>query len=227
MTRIPRCRTGRLGGAAFNCTQCDHATLTMRSCGNRHCPTCNALKRRQWRDRLIGWSLDCDYLHVVFTLPHEFNGVIAAHQKLLYQLHFRCVSAVLNETAEKEYGCEIGIVEVLHTWGQRLLMMWRSKAAKRRKAVAWDVSPRIAEQWGLKSQSDDRNRKTAVDGNNRSRLGNFSRVRQSCANAVRVGTLPIDQTIFIVIAGGTDTERNRSSLAPIVSRVLFVFYLAD
>jgi hypothetical protein len=120
MTRIPRCRTGRLGGAAFNCTQCDHATLTMRSCGNRHCPTCNALKRRQWRDRLIGWSLDCDYLHVVFTLPHELNGVIAAHQKLLYDLHFRCVSAVLNETAEKEYDCEIGIVEVLHTWGQRL-----------------------------------------------------------------------------------------------------------
>jgi hypothetical protein len=119
-TRIPRCRTGRLGGAAFNCTQCDHATLTMRSCGNRHCPTCNGLKRRQWRGRLIDWSLDCDYLHVVFTLPHEFNDVIAAHQKILYALHFRCVSAVLNETAEKEYGCEIGIVEVLHTWGQRL-----------------------------------------------------------------------------------------------------------
>jgi hypothetical protein len=92
-------------------------------------------------------SLDCDYLHVVFTLPHELNGVIAAHQKLLHDLHFRCVSAVLNETAEKEYGCEIGIVEVLHTWGQRLLMMWRLKAAKWRQVVAWDVSPRIAEQW--------------------------------------------------------------------------------
>ena len=202
MTRIPRCRTGRLGGAAFNCTQCDHATLTMRSCGNRHCPTCNALKRRQWRDRLIGWSLDCDYLHVVFTLPHEFNGVIAAHQKILYDLHFRCVSAVLNQTAEKEYGCEIGIVEVLHTWGQRLgshvhihnvmtagglshdKKQWIPisaadaglKAAKRRKAVAWDVSPRIAEQWAWKSQRDDRSSEGSVDGNNRLRLGNLLRL---------------------------------------------------
>lgn len=120
MFRIPRCRTGRLGGAAFHCTKCDHSTLTMRSCGNRHCPTCNGLKRRQWRDRLIQWSLDCDYLHVVFTVPHELNEVIAAHQKLLYKLQFRCVGDVLTKTAEREYGCQVGMVEVLHTWGQRL-----------------------------------------------------------------------------------------------------------
>jgi hypothetical protein len=43
-------------------------------------------------------SLDIDYLHVAFTLPHEFNGVIAAHQKLLNQPHFRCVSVLLNQT---------------------------------------------------------------------------------------------------------------------------------
>ncbi len=120
MYGIPRCRTGQLGGAAFHCTKCEHSTLTMRSCGNRHCPTCNGLKRRQWRDRLIQWSLDCDYLHVVFTLPHELNDVVAAHQKLLYKLHFRCVGDVLTQTAEREYGCQVGMVEVLHTWGQRL-----------------------------------------------------------------------------------------------------------
>jgi hypothetical protein len=69
---------------------------------------------------LVGWSLDCDYLHTVFTLPHELNGVIHAHQKILYKLQFSCVSDVLNQTAEEEYGCQVGMVQVLHTWGQRL-----------------------------------------------------------------------------------------------------------
>jgi hypothetical protein len=75
-------------------------------------------------------SLDSDYLHTVFALPCEFNDDNAAHQKIFNNRHCRYVSYALNETDDRECGCEIGILKVLHTLGQRLLMMWRLKAAK-------------------------------------------------------------------------------------------------
>ncbi len=73
-----------------------------------------------WRDRLVEWSLDCDYLHVVFTLPHELNELIRGSPKTMHKLQFRCVTEVLTRIAKEEYGCRVGMVQVLHTWGQRL-----------------------------------------------------------------------------------------------------------
>ena len=120
MCFIPRCGTGKLGAMPFRCDSCGSEQLWLRSCGNRHCPVCSGPRRRQWRDRLVRWSLDCDYLHVVFTVPHELNDVIRDNQRLLYKQHFNCVGDVLQRTAERHYGCRIGIVQVLHTWGQQL-----------------------------------------------------------------------------------------------------------
>ena len=117
---IPRCRTGRLGSAPFTCEGCAESVLRLRSCNDRHCPTCNGHKRKQWRDRLVEWSLDCDYLHIVFTLPHELNELIRAAPKIMHKLFFRCVSEVLKRIARELYGCKVGMVQVLHTWGQRL-----------------------------------------------------------------------------------------------------------
>ena len=37
---------------------------------NRHCPTCGFERRDEWREGMIDWSLDCEYFHIVFTLPH-------------------------------------------------------------------------------------------------------------------------------------------------------------
>jgi hypothetical protein len=110
-------------------------------------------------------------MHNVFALPCEFHDDIAVHQEILLHRHCRHVSDLLNEADDSECGCEIGILKVLHTWGQRLLIMWRSKAAKWRQVVAWDVSPRIAEQTSGQSQRDDRNNGVAVNGDIGLRLG--------------------------------------------------------
>lgn len=62
------------------------------------------------------------YFHAVFTLPAELNPLIYANQKLLYSLMQRCSANVLLQLAkDKKYlGATPSIIQVLHTWGQKL-----------------------------------------------------------------------------------------------------------
>lgn len=71
-------------------------------------------------DRILGWTLPVDYLHCVFTLPHEFNPLIQVNHDTFYRLIFLAVSATVSAIAREKFGCRIGIVMVLHTWGQRM-----------------------------------------------------------------------------------------------------------
>jgi hypothetical protein len=62
------------------------------------------------------------YFHIVFTLPHELSALVLQNKRLLYDLLFRCTAATLLEVARnpKHLGADIGLLGVLHTWGQNL-----------------------------------------------------------------------------------------------------------
>jgi hypothetical protein len=62
------------------------------------------------------------YFHLVFTLPHELSPLVLQNKKLLYDLLFRTSAAALLEVARdpKHLGADIGLLSVLHTWGQNL-----------------------------------------------------------------------------------------------------------
>lgn len=62
------------------------------------------------------------YYHVVFTLPRELNPLVMGNRKILFNALFASASqALLGHGKNKEFlGAEIGIVMVLHTWGQDL-----------------------------------------------------------------------------------------------------------
>jgi hypothetical protein len=64
--------------------------------------------------------LPVDYFHLVFTLPHLFNGLILAHKKVLLSLLFKAVSETLLEFGQRRLGGTVGITAVLHTWDQKL-----------------------------------------------------------------------------------------------------------
>ena len=61
------------------------------------------------------------YFHLVFTLPHLFNGLILAHKKIVLSLLFKAVSETLLEFGHTRLGGQIGFITVLHTWDQTLL----------------------------------------------------------------------------------------------------------
>jgi hypothetical protein len=119
---LGRCRTAALGGHVERCRDCGHERLAYNSCRNRHCPKCQALARARWLDREAEHLLPVEYHHVVFTLPQQVAELAQANPTVLYDLLFQAASATLREVAAnpKRLGASIGVLAVLHTWGQTL-----------------------------------------------------------------------------------------------------------
>jgi len=65
--------------------------------------------------------LPVGYFHLVFTLPHELNGLILTNKKMLLSHLFNAVGETLVDFGRTRLGGQIGLITVLHTWDQTLL----------------------------------------------------------------------------------------------------------
>jgi len=122
MRAIEICRTAALGGHRDQCDHCGHLEISYNSCRNRHCPKCQTLRKEQWIEARGQDLLPIEYFHVVFTLPSELNPLVLMNRKVLYDLLFRAASETLLELAQdpKHLGATVGVIGILHTWGQNL-----------------------------------------------------------------------------------------------------------
>ena len=118
--KIAHCRTAILGGHEEECDNCGTVRYSYNSCGDRHCPKCQAAKQAFWIDDLIQNTLPVQHFHIVFTVPHELNRVCLHNQRMYYDLLFAAVWQTLRSFGYTHYGVESGAVCVLHTWGQNL-----------------------------------------------------------------------------------------------------------
>src|SRR5881296_3336786 len=121
---ILRCRTAALGGHRDACPSCGHQAISYNSCRNRHCPKCQTQARERWLAARERELLATGYFHVVFTVPHELNVLALENPRLFYDLLFTASAQTLLEIASdpKHLGAEIGVIGILHTWGQNLLL---------------------------------------------------------------------------------------------------------
>ena len=119
---IAACRTAALGGYARQCDRCDYQAIAYRSCRNRHCPKCQGAARAAWLEQRAAELLPAEYFHVVFTLPQMIAPLALQNQRIMYGLLFRAAAETLLQIAAnpKHLGARIGLVAVLHTWGQNL-----------------------------------------------------------------------------------------------------------
>ncbi len=119
---LARCRTAALGGHVAHCLDCGRDRIAYNSCRNRHCPKCQALARARWLAREADNLLPVEYHHVVFTLPAELSDLALANRRVLYDLLFQAAAATLRVVAAnpKRLGAMLGVLLVLHTWGQTL-----------------------------------------------------------------------------------------------------------
>ena len=123
MSAIELCRTAALGGHTEACTDCGVVRCAYNSCRNRHCPKCQGAARAEWLTARQADLLPVEYFHVVFTLPPAAAEIAFQNKQVVYGLLFRAAAETLHTIGAdpKHLGAEIGLVAVLHTWGQALL----------------------------------------------------------------------------------------------------------
>jgi hypothetical protein len=122
MSAIELCRTAALGGHTEACADCGLVRCAYNSCRNRHCPKCQGQARVEWLAARQAELLPVPYFHVVFTLPAPVAEIAFQNKETVYAILFRTAAETLRTIAAdpKHLGAEIGLVAVLHTWGQNL-----------------------------------------------------------------------------------------------------------
>ena len=118
---VERCRTATLGGHLERCDSCGFERPAYNSCRNRHGPKCQSLAKVKWLNKQKSEILPVGYFHLVFTLPHELNGLIRTNKKILLSHLFKAVGETLVDFGRTRLGGQIGFITVLHTWNQTLL----------------------------------------------------------------------------------------------------------
>jgi hypothetical protein len=122
MRAIEQCRTPALGGQVYRCPNCEQLQYSYHSCRNRHCPKCQTENAQIWLEEQEALLLPVPYFLLTFTLPSGFLDVARSHQSLLYDLLFKTSAAAAQQLAQdpRWIGAQLGMVDVLHTWGRNL-----------------------------------------------------------------------------------------------------------
>jgi hypothetical protein len=122
MADVEACRTAALGGHVERCADCGHERIAYNSCRNRHCPKCQGQAARAWLEARQAELLPVPYFHVVFTLPAALGPIVYHNKTVVYDILFQAAAESLKTLAAdpKHLGADIGLVAVLHSWGQTL-----------------------------------------------------------------------------------------------------------
>ena len=131
MTAIEICRTAALGGHVERCQHCAHTVIAYCSCRNRACPKCQGSAAAAWLAAREAELLPVPHFHFVFQLPAVIGAMALQNKAKVYGLLFKAAAETLTTIAadRKHLGAEIGVIAVLHTWGQTLQLhplMWSS-----------------------------------------------------------------------------------------------------
>ncbi len=122
MSAIELCRAAELGGHVEGCRSCGTIRAAYNSCRNRHCPKWQGQVCRDWLAARQAELLPVGYFHVVFTLPAEIAAVAFQNKSAVYAILFKATAKTLRTIAAepRHLGAEIGLIAVLHSWGQNL-----------------------------------------------------------------------------------------------------------
>jgi hypothetical protein len=123
MKAMIRCRTESAGAIAYRCLQCGQVHMVPKSCGNRHCPTCQGAKAKDWLAEQQARLLPCAYFMMTFTVPSEFRAFMRSHPRECYKALFEAVyQSLITLAQDPKYlgSSKLGLTGVLHTWGRDL-----------------------------------------------------------------------------------------------------------
>jgi hypothetical protein len=120
LTAISRCRTPALGGHLDVCLECGREHPSYNSCGNRHCPKCQALVQERWIEARAKRLLPVGHFHVVFTQPADLRPLGRCRPRLLHGILFQAASATILELGRTHLEATLAVTFLLHTWTRDL-----------------------------------------------------------------------------------------------------------
>jgi hypothetical protein len=123
MAAMVACRTPQAGALLCGCSVCGQPHLLPRSCGNRHCPTCQGRKAFQWLARQLERALPTHHFMLTFTVPESLRAFLRSNQRIGYEALFAASSGAIRALAGEprfKLGDQPGFFGVLHTWGRQL-----------------------------------------------------------------------------------------------------------
>jgi hypothetical protein len=123
LSHLQACKTEQNGSETYACEGCGYEQTILRSCRDRHCPSCQYRATLKWCEARRTDVLPVRYFHLVFTLPSSLNGWVSCHTSVIYRLLFESVWRTLNHFghAANRLNGQLGALTVLHTWGQKLV----------------------------------------------------------------------------------------------------------
>ncbi len=123
MAAIMRCQSGADGYTEYVCEDCGRRHQVPRSCGNRHCPTCQNHKTRGWLTARLNRQLPGHHFFITFTVPAQLRRFVRSHQRAAYDALFKAAAYALKKLAKDPKfigGDTPGFMGVLHTWGRQI-----------------------------------------------------------------------------------------------------------
>jgi hypothetical protein len=120
MRAMADCRSAALGGHRDSCDSCGFEHIFWNSCRDRHCPGCGGEARERWLDARRAEVLDVPYFHVVFTIPAMLNVLALYAPEVVYAILLRSAGQALLDLGASRLHARMGVLAVLHTWGQTL-----------------------------------------------------------------------------------------------------------
>jgi hypothetical protein len=120
---IIQCRTEALGTIVCACEDCANTYHLFRSCGNRHCPTCQGEKAVNWFNTRMDQLMPVHHFMITCTVPAQFRDFFRSRQRFAYSSLFQATSKTITSLAsEPTYfsGDTPGFFGVLHTWGRQM-----------------------------------------------------------------------------------------------------------
>jgi hypothetical protein len=123
MAAMVACRTPQAGALWCGCEACGQPHLVPRSCGNRHCPTCQGRKAFEWLQRQLERALPTHHFMLTFTVPEPLRPFLRSNQRIGYEALFAASAGAIRTLAREprfKLGDQPGFFGVLHTWGRQL-----------------------------------------------------------------------------------------------------------
>lgn len=122
LMNITQCHTKEMGYIILKCEECKHQDKILKSCRNRNCPVCQKHAQEVWVNKWLKEMPNCSYYHIVATTPNVLYQIIRQNQEIMYKIMQKTsAEAIITMCKDKKYvGGQVGILQILHTWNQKM-----------------------------------------------------------------------------------------------------------